>query len=68
MNAIDVEKVPLVGGGSRVGGTVVEINILLEAWLLNALEAAACEKGMSAATMTRRLIRDFLYYADRNSP
>jgi hypothetical protein len=68
MNALDVDKVPLVGSDSRVGGAVVEINILLEAWLLTALEEAACEQGMSAASMTRRLIRDFLYYADRNAP
>jgi hypothetical protein len=68
MNAIDVEKVPLVGNDSRIGGAVVEINLMLEAWLLIALEEAACEQGMSAAAMTRRLIRDFLYYADRHAP
>jgi hypothetical protein len=68
MSAIDVEKVSLAGGGPQVGGTVVEINLLLESWLLTALEEAACEQGMSAAAMTRLLIRDFLYYADRSAP
>jgi hypothetical protein len=68
MSTIEIEKVPLVGSDSRTGGAVVEFNLLMEAWLLTALEEAAREQGLSAATLTRRLIRDFLYYADRNAP
>jgi hypothetical protein len=64
MSAIQVEKVPLVGGVPQAGGAIVEINLLLETWLLTALEEAARQQGMTAATLARRLIRDFLYYSD----
>jgi hypothetical protein len=68
MSTIRVEKVPLMGGGPQAGGAVVEINLLLEARLLTALEASAREQGMTAANLARRLIRDFVYYADRSAP
>ena len=60
MNAIDTEKVQRADGGCREGGTVVEVPLLLESRLLTALESAASAQGTTAATMLRRLIRDFL--------
>lgn len=67
MSVLDVEKVPLVDG-NQSEEPIVEIPVLLECWLLTALEAAACEHGMTTGNMVRRLIRDFLYYSDGGLP
>lgn len=61
MNAIESEMDTVMDNGFQVGSTFVEINLLLEARLLAALEVAAKERGLTAATITRRLIRDFLH-------
>lgn len=44
-------------------GPVVEINLLLESQLLADIEAKARERGLTAASMVRRLIRDFVQQA-----
>jgi hypothetical protein len=67
MNAIDTEKVQRVGV-FREGGTVVEVSLLLESQLLAALESAARRQGMTAGTMLRRLIRDFLLASTGDPP
>jgi hypothetical protein len=64
MSTLTTEKMLLADGGPPGGGEVVEINLLLEPWLLKAVEASAREQGMTSATMVRRLLRDFVYYSD----
>jgi hypothetical protein len=64
MKTLENEKVPLAEGTTRPTDPVVEIPILVESSLLAVLEAAAREHGMTAGSMVRRLIRDFLYYSD----
>ena len=68
MNAIELEKASCMESSSQAGTRVVEINLLLEARLLADLEIAANERGLTAATITRRLIRDFLHRAAAVSP
>lgn len=64
MNAIENERMQREEDNSRTRGAIVEVGLLLEPWLLTALESAASEQGMTAAGMVRRLLRDFLYYSD----
>ncbi|HEY7424571.1 MAG TPA: hypothetical protein VH682_10110 [Gemmataceae bacterium] len=68
MSAIEVEKVQRADSSARETGTVVEIPLLLESWLLAELESAARTSGMTTGTMVRRLIREFLYYSDGDPP
>lgn len=68
MSAIDLEKVQRVDSGSPVGGPIVEVTLLLEPWLLTALETTASEQGLTTGMMVRRLIRDFLYYSAGQPP
>jgi hypothetical protein len=63
MNAIDTERVQRVGSNSPSGSTVVEVPLLLDSRLLAALESAACRQGMTAGTLLRHLLRDFLDHA-----
>jgi hypothetical protein len=64
MNSIDSEHFVLEWGSEKVDGSVVEMNLLLEPWLLAALERTAEQQGMTTAALARRLLRDFLYYSD----
>ncbi len=64
MNALEGQKIRLREGDSLTAGPVVEVDLLLEPWLLTALEQAAEEQGLTPAALVRRLLRDFLYYAD----
>jgi hypothetical protein len=64
MSAIDVEKVQQESSRRREAGAVVEVPLLLESWLLTDLESAARASGLTAGSMVRRLIREFLHYAD----
>jgi hypothetical protein len=41
-------------------GEVVEVSLLLPSWQIHALEIAAYQRGLSAATMVRSLLRDFI--------
>jgi hypothetical protein len=59
---IDWQQAPLANGGFQEGGTVVEIGLLLEPSLLEGLEEVAQEQGMAAASLIRRLLRDFLHH------
>jgi hypothetical protein len=68
MSAIDLEKVQRVDGSPSAEGKIVEVTLLLEPWLLTALEATASEQGLTTGMMVRRLIRDFLYYSDGRRP
>lgn len=63
-----LEKASFVDGTPHITDGVVEVPVLLESWLLTALESAANGQGMSAATLVRRLIRDFLFYSDSDRP
>jgi hypothetical protein len=64
MNVIENERTLLGWDSPRSEGAVVEMNLLLEPWLLTALERAASEQNMTTAALVRCLIRDFLYYSD----
>ena len=64
MNALEVQKVSIADDVPASAEPIVEVPVLLESWLLTSLESAACEHGLSTASMVRRLIRDFLYYSD----
>jgi allophanate hydrolase subunit 1 len=64
MNALDKLNVLLHREEAMASESIVEVPVLLESWLLKALEDAASEQGMSTAEMVRRLIRDFVYYSD----
>jgi hypothetical protein len=68
MSAIEVEKVQRADSSARETGTVVEVPLLLESWLLAELESAAGASGMTTGTMVRRLIREFLFYSDGEPP
>ena len=68
MNATESQKMVLREGSSLTAGPVVEVELLLEPWLLTALEEAAGEQGLTPAALVRRLLRDFLYYADGPLP
>jgi hypothetical protein len=63
MNRLDTDKVSFTGD-PRSEDAVVEIAILLESRLLKNLEATARAQNMSAGTLVRCLLRDFLCYAD----
>jgi hypothetical protein len=63
MKVIDLKQAPLAGGGFQEGGTVVEINLLLEAALLERLDEVANERGMAVASLIRRLLRKFLHHS-----
>jgi hypothetical protein len=39
---------------------VVEVSLLLPGWQASKLETVAHQRGMTAATMVRNLLRDFL--------
>ena len=39
---------------------VVEVPLLLEGWQMSALERAAYLRGLTAAEMVRRLLREFI--------
>jgi hypothetical protein len=68
MKANEIEDVHRAGIDCPNGGAVVEIRLLVEPGLLTALEAAACQRGVTAATMVRRLLRDFLTGGNNNQP
>ncbi len=71
MNVLPLEEVPLSASESRTShpkAPVVEIPVLLEAWLLQALESAAGEQGMTTGALVRRLIREFVYYSTGDLP
>ncbi len=68
MPTIDLEKGPLAEGSSPERGMVVEVSLLLESWLLTALQEQASEQEMTAGELARRLLRDFLYYSDGSVP
>lgn len=58
--AIDLQPAPLANGGFKESGTVEEINLLLEPSLLERPEAVAEAQGMAAASLIRRLLREYL--------
>jgi hypothetical protein len=66
MQAVEVEMVRRAESNPSSAESVVEVPVLLESGLLSALEAAACERGMSAGRIVRNLIRDFLSSSDSN--
>ena len=68
MNATEGQRILHQEGSSLTAGPVVEVDLLLEPWLLTALEKAAGEQGLTPAALVRRLLRDFLYYADGPLP
>jgi hypothetical protein len=41
-------------------GEVVEVPLLLPGWQVSALEKVAHQRGLTAATMVRNLIREFI--------
>jgi hypothetical protein len=41
-------------------GDVIEVPLLLPSWQVSALETAAHQRGLTAATVVRNLIRDFI--------
>lgn len=45
---------------------VIEVSLLLAGWQMSALERAAYRRGLTAAEMVRRLLRDFI--ADQPAP
>jgi hypothetical protein len=47
---------------------VVEVNLLLHAGQVAALEAAAHRRGLTAGQMVRRLVRDFLRQRGLDAP
>ncbi|HEY7312826.1 MAG TPA: hypothetical protein VH643_25910 [Gemmataceae bacterium] len=62
MKSIDLQQAPLANGGFQEGGSVVEISLLLEASLLEGLDEVAEEQGIAAASLIRRLLREFLHH------
>ncbi|MHB1425473.1 MAG: hypothetical protein ACYC3I_20080 [Gemmataceae bacterium] len=68
MNRQAVENVAFADSNPRAESAVVEVPVLLESSLLTNLESAACSQGLSAASLVRRLIRDFLYYSASDVP
>ncbi len=66
MNSLDTEKASFKGN-PRSADEVVEIAVLLESPLLECLEAAARAQGISAGSLVRSLLRDFLCYPDSNA-
>jgi hypothetical protein len=46
---------------------VVEVPVLLEVRLLKTLETAARKQGVSAGTLVRCLLRDFLCYSESSA-
>lgn len=60
MNELPLEKVLRANDSSLPLDAVVEVPLLLESRLLPLLEVAANGQGMTAGTLVRRLIRDFL--------
>lgn len=64
MSATERQKMLLAENSFASAAPIVEVNLLLEPWLLTALEQAAGEQGLTPAALVRRLLRDFLYYAD----
>lgn len=67
MNASQSNQVSFADDNPRGADTVVEVPVLLESWLLPALEATACRRGMTTGVLVRRLIRDFLHSAHESS-
>jgi hypothetical protein len=66
MNKLDTAEIPFTGS-PRSEDSVVEIAILLESRLMKRLEAAARAQGMSAGSLVRCLLRDFLCYSDSDA-
>ena len=62
MMVIGRQQVSLAKGGLQNDGTIQEISLLLEPSLLERLEEVAEEQGMAAASLIRRLLRDFLHH------
>jgi hypothetical protein len=54
------------GGKDFQEGDVVEVSLLLPGWQVAALESVAEQRGLTAATVVRNLIREFI--AARLSP
>jgi hypothetical protein len=48
------------GGRTLTEGDVVEVPLLLPGWQVSGLETAAHQRGLTAASMVRNLIRDFI--------
>jgi len=63
MSRLDVENVSFTDT-RRSEDTIVEVSFLLESSLLKSLEAAAREQGMTAGSLIRCLLRDFLCYSN----
>ncbi len=64
MNRQLIEKSVFANDSCLAEDAVVEIPILLEARQLTALEAFACAHGLTAGTLVRCLLRDFLSYSE----
>jgi hypothetical protein len=47
-------------GRALMEGDVVEVPLLLPTWQVSALEREAHQRGLTAATMVRHIIRDFI--------
>jgi hypothetical protein len=60
---IDWQQAPLVNGSFQEGSIVEEVSLLLEPSLLERLEKVAGEHGMAAASLIRRLLREFLHHS-----
>jgi hypothetical protein len=63
------EPIPAFPAGpGRIDGEVVEVPLLLPGWQAAALEAAAHDRGLTAAEMVRRLVRDFVRELEHDAP
>lgn len=63
VTAIDLQRVLFANGGFQKAGAVEEISLLLEPSLLKKLEEVAEEHGMTAAKLTRCILRSFLHHS-----
>lgn len=60
MRVLEVEKGIFECDDAPKNDSIVEVRLLLESGLLNALESAANRQGQSAARLLRSLIHDYL--------
>jgi hypothetical protein len=63
IDKVDFADVNLLGPDA-----IVEVPVLLESWQLSALEAAAAAHGLTAGTLVRCLLRDYLSRSENDPP